>query len=259
MSAGQTNLLTSWEEEEETLEGGFRVIRVSASGERHKTAITAAVVDRYNAILGRPRPQDEELYAMSGQKVTLIQAGENIFGGQLLNAHEGKLVTGDFGLGIIPKGARTKGFKVNPERVLDVIPGYETEQALEFVKKVRQHFPKLKPLTQDRLDEMPSSSESLSLCVFGSYRMPDSVATDALVLMSEYDKENDIVDGGVVLLRPEYGVSEHGSVYGRQLLSSNMGEVVGFDPISFSDGIKLCELDFDEAFYLVTCWQTDAA
>lgn len=248
MSAGQTNLLNSWEEpEEEDLSDGVRVTRFMASGERHRTAITDAVIDRYNAILERRRPHEKDLYLMADQKVTLIQAGENMFGARLLNAQEGKLVTGSFGVGLIPKGARTKGFKVSPDRVLDLLPGYDTDQAVELVRRVRAHFPEVRAITQERLKELPTNSETLGLCAFGSYVMPWGKQTDALYLASEYWPSDDIIEG-IVLLRGENGVSETGSIYGRQLLEGNFGEVVGYQPIDFAEGIHLCNLVFDEAY-----------
>lgn len=247
MTAGQTNLLKSWEEHESNL-GSGTVISFMASGEGHMTAIVNAVVDRYNAILDRPRPTQEELELLVGEKVTLVQAGETMLGARLLIAQEGKLFTSSRGgYGILPKGARSKGFKVREDELLDVLPGYDTAGAEAYVRMVRQHFPTLGPLTLERLKELPTNSEELRMCAFGSYRMPDSTATDALYLFSEYWPEEDIVEG-VLLIRPEHGFSEHGSAYGRQFYGGHFGEVLGFEPISFAEGIHLCNLDFEEAY-----------
>jgi hypothetical protein len=82
--------------------------------------------------------------------------------------------------------------------------------------------------------------------VFGSN--PLFGATDCLWLIGEYWPEDDICDRNVLLIRPEFGTSEHGSCYGRDLLRNRaLGEVVGFEPIPFDQAIKLCNLDFDEA------------
>lgn len=247
--SGQTNLLTSWEETEEKLEGGFKVTRISIGGDRHVMAILGAVIHQYNFLVERERPSEETLRTLIGSKVTLLRTGENMFGGGLLVAQEGKLFETASGLGILPKGARSKGFRVDPNLVLDVFWGYDTASAIELVGRVRAHFPKVRALTQERLEEMPSSSETLGLCLFGTYRMPDGQQTDAICLWGEYDKENDIVDTGVVLLRPHVGVSEHGSAYGRDLLHTHvLGEVVGYSPISFGEAIALCDLPFNEAY-----------
>ena len=250
MTAGQTNLLKSWEEKEEILSDGGRVMSFTIGGDRHVMAILAAVVDRYQAVTERRRPTLEELEKLVGEKVTLIQAGDNMLGGGILVAQEGKLFTGNRTgrLAIMPKGARSKGYVLKPEEVLDVFPGYDTAQAVELVGKVRSHFPQVRALTQERLKELPTNSETLSLCMFGTYVMPWGKQADALYLASEYWPEDDIVEG-VVLLRGENGVSENGSTYGEQLLRQHlMGEVVGFQPVSFAEGIHFCNLTFDEAY-----------
>jgi hypothetical protein len=246
--SGQTNLLTSWEAKEESLEGGFRVTRIHFGGDRHVMAILGAVVERYNVLSERPRPNEDDLKLLIGSKVTLIRTGENMLGSNMLVAQEGKLFEGSGGMGILPKGARSKGFRVQPEYVLDVLPGYDTAQAEELVGKVRSHFPQVQALTQERLAELPTNSETLGLCMFGTYRMPWGSQTDALYLASEYFPTDDIVQG-IVLLRGENGVSEHGSVYGQDLLRTHVfGEVVGYEPITFGEGIALCDLPFDAAY-----------
>lgn len=240
---GRTTLLSSWEERQ-TGDGMFTVF---TSGEPHTRAIYEAVVDRYNAVSGRAKPTEEELYDLIDTKVTLVEYGTNMIGGGLLVAQEGKLFIGTRGMGILPKGARRKGVSVKPEKVLDVFRDYSTEEAIAIADEVRAHFPTLRPLTQERLNELPSSSVTLSLCVFGSYRMPDSTATDALYLVSNYLRGDDIIEG-VLLIREEHGYSESGSVLGGQLINGNFGEVVGYEPISFSEGLKLCNVPFDEAY-----------
>lgn len=247
MSNG-TNLLTSWEEVEEEWGDGHRIVRFTLNGDPHAAAICDAVADHYNALAARPRPTRDDLELLIGEKVTLIQVGGNMMGAGVIAEQEGKLFHGSGDtLGILPKGARSKGYRVDPDKVLDVLPGYSAADAAEMVRRVRDHFPKLKPLTQERLNGLPSNSETLSLCVFGSYRMPDSTATDALYLLSEYMREDDIVEG-VLLIREEHGFSEHGSVWGRTLVGGRFGEVVGFEPISFAEGIHLCNLEFEEAY-----------
>lgn len=244
----QTNLLTSWEEREESLEGGFKVTRIHFGSDRHMMAIVAAVVEQYNFLAQRPRPSEDDLHLLVGNKVTLVTTGENMLGCGLLTAQEGKLFTTASGFGILPKGARSKGFRVNPDKVLDVFPGYDTASAAEMAKRVREHFPQVRQFTQERLNELPTNSETLSLALFGTYAMPWGKQTDALYLASEYCPTDDIVEG-VVLLRGEKGVSEHGSRYGDQLLyHDTLGEIVGFEPISFAEGLHLCELDFEEAY-----------
>ena len=115
---------------------------------------------------------------------------------------------------------------------------------------MRSNFPTLKKLTQERLEQLPGEGggegEICSLAVFGGN--PLFGAHDCLWLIGEYWPEDDICDRNVLLIRPEFGISEHGSCYGQDLLRNRaVGEVVGFEPITFAEAIGLCDLDFEEA------------
>jgi len=165
-------------------------------------------------------------------------------------AREGKLFQGSQGVAILPKGKRTKGFRVDPGKVIDVFGGWCVDEVSEFVAEMRgAHYPELRNLTQERLEELPGEDQGPSVCslaVFGSN--PLFGATDCIWLIGEYWPEDDICDRNVLLIRPEFGTSEPGSCYGRDLLRNRaLGEIVGFEPISFSEAIELCNVDFDVA------------
>lgn len=252
MSNADTNLLSGLVEKRDDADRpGFTVIKLS--GEPYANALVQAVATNYNRITGRERPTEEDLRDLIGHKVTLIRGGENMLGSSLLNAIEGRLFEGRHGdLAILPKGSRTKGYRVEPAKVVDVLGGYATAKAQELVADVRDYYPaELQNLTQERLEQLPgedSGTETLSLALLGEWALPDSRAVDAIWLLGEYWPEDDICDHSVLLIRPEHGTSEHGSVYGRQLVQSRcLAEIVGFPGISFSDAISLCFVDFDEA------------
>jgi hypothetical protein len=230
---------------------GSGLISISISGEPYAAAGVGLVVSNYARVTGRNRPAREDLEAMLGEKVTLIIGGENMLGSSLLVAREGRLFQGSGGaLAILPKGKRSKGYRVDPERVLDMFPGWVTNVAEANVKAVREQYPELRNLTQERLNELPASSDMCTLALLG--RNPVFGGADCLWLIGEYWPEDDICDTNVLLIRPEFGTSEHGSCYGQELLRNRaLGEVVGFEPISFSDAIKLCSVDFDEAIATV--------
>lgn len=246
-----TNLLSGVVESELDSSPGIRTFKLS--GEPYANAIAGAVVANYHRITGRPKPTYDDLFDMIGLQVTLVTAGETMIGATAINAREGKLFASSSrtGLGILPKGARRKGFVVNPEDALDIIRGYDTQQAQALVDDVRAVYPRLRNLTQERLEQLPGEGEFddvCSLALFGRWPMPDSVATDCIWLIGEYWPGDDICDRSVLLIRPEHGISETGSVYGRQLLQSQaVGEIVGFEPISYREAVHLCDLDFDEA------------
>jgi hypothetical protein len=238
-------LLTSWEE---VHEGGF--VRISVSGEKHLAAVVNAVVANYEKWTGRQTPTAEQLDELTGFKVTVLVSGENAFGGGQVKAEEGRIFRGTRGIAILPKGKTKNGHTL--ANVLDVFEGYgHTGDLGELVEQAKSHVPKLKPLTRERFAELPrpdlstDQSPPCTLAVYGSYPTPVGIAPASLFVFTEYEPEDDIVDG-MLYVSPEYGTSEHGSQYGSQMLSMNVGEVVDFEPISFREAIKLDD-DYDES------------
>jgi hypothetical protein len=244
--SGQITLLTSWEEKESALPGGGTLVQFSPGGEPHLAAILGAVVERWNDVLERPRPTEETLTALVGQKVTVVDHGENMLGGGVLGCCEGRLFQNSGGaFGIVPKGKRTKGLRVRPEKTLDVLDGWAAADAAEMVRRVRDGLPTLRPLTQERLLELPSSSNECSLAVFGRWSLEET-QHDALYLVTNYLRGDDIIEG-LLLIRPSVGFSETGSCWGRDLLRMG-GEVVGYSPISIGEAIGLTDLPFEDAY-----------
>jgi hypothetical protein len=248
----ETVLLTSMVEEEvESSIPGAHVVRFSLGGEAQMTAIVSAVAFEFAEADGW-REIEQQLRERVGERVTLAVLGENYFGAKMLLAREGTLFEGSTGaLALMPKGARKKGIRIDPERVLAYVDGWNTPELAERVEQVRARFPELRKLTRERLLELPRTklgkSPDCTLCVFGTWQTPEGTATDAVWLIGEYEPEDDIVDGCVLLIRPRFGVSEHGSVFGRELLNAAVGEVVGFEPITFREALALTEIDHDEA------------
>jgi hypothetical protein len=226
------------------------ITMINLSGEPYAAATLGAVIANYHRITKRPRPDEQLLEELVGEKVTLILGGENMIGSGMVIAREGRLFQGSRGgIAILPKGKRSKGYRVEPDKVIDVLPGWVDNEAAELVAQVRSHYPSLVNLTQERLEQLPREGqgpEVCSLAVFGSN--PLFGAKDCLWLIGEYWPEDDICDRNVLLIRPEFGVSESGSCYGRDLLRNRaLGEVVGFEPIPFGQAIELCNDDFDYA------------
>ena len=85
--------------------------------------------------------------------------------------------------------------------------------------------------------------------MFGTHRMPDGPAPASVWLIESYLAEDDIVQG-VLIIRPEHGFSENGSVYGKDLIGMG-GEVVDFAGVSFRDALALCDKDHEEALALI--------
>lgn len=235
-----TTLLSSMTERPD---GIFTVINVS--GDPPAAAVVGAVIGNYHRFTGREKVAVEQLEPMIGQKVTLLLKSENMLGAEALVAREGRVFMGSRGLGILPKGARSKGYSIQQDRLIDFAPGWQAAWMKQLVAETAAHFPPLVALTQDRLRELPTNSATCSLAVFGSN--PNWGAVDCIWLINEYLPEDDIVSN-VMLIRPEHAISEWGSCYGRELLNNRaIGAVRGFWPISVTEAMHLINVDFDEA------------
>lgn len=226
---------------------GIMVTSFKMSGETYM----AAIVDAVAAAYVEEHPFDEgRLAELDGKPVTLLRTGRSEFGVTAIRVQQGKLFKE--GRAVLPKGKRKNGFRLDPDTVLDLIEGYNHDGELrERVAQIRERFPETKELTKDRLRELPpieARSDVCTLAVFGSWHGPEGSVPGAVWLIHSYDPEDDIVEG--VLLVGGYAESEHGSIYGDQLLRMG-GEIVGFTQISLADALDLTHVDVDEAIPIV--------
>lgn len=222
---------------------GITVTTVSISGERHAACIVEAVAAAY------PRLPDPgaAMAALDGQKVTVLRCGRNMFGAGAIVTEEGTLFKD--GTALLPKGKRRNGFRLSPDDVLDVVPGYDHATLAARVAAVRAQFPEVRELTRERVAALPEESADCTLAVFGRWRLPDAVGTDAVWLLSNYLAEDEIVEG-VLFVRPEVGVSEHGSIYLADLLAVG-GEIVGAPVVSYAQALDMTRWDHDAVLALV--------
>jgi hypothetical protein len=85
-------------------------------------------------------------------------------------------------------------------------------------------FPQTRPLTQERLNQLPAVGDDCTLAILGTLRLPDGETPGAIWLIHSYMSEEDIAEG--VLIVPEgFAISEHGSILGRELLHMG-GEIL---------------------------------
>jgi hypothetical protein len=224
----------------ESTESGYATTTYNLMGEAHAAAVVNAVIDAY------PRAV-VDWADLVGKKVTMLLSGKTMFGAALVTVEEATIfaASGRSGcaFGYLPKGKRSRGFGLQPERVLDVVEGYGGRTVLtERLAAVQARFPKLVALTVDRLLDLPERGNDCTLAVFGRWSLPGCDGTSAaLWLLHSYLREDDIVEG-VLYLPAGVGVSEHGSVYGRDLLGVG-GEVVGFAPWTLRDAIAWTGVD----------------
>lgn len=94
----------------------------------------------------------------------------------------------------------------------------------------------LTPLTQERLEQVSRKSSVCDLAVIAEHG-------GAIWLLHSYHKSTDIAEG-MLCIDPALGDSEHGSIYGQQLLTANVEEVIGVPEVTFKECINW---DFEAA------------
>lgn len=220
------------------------MVSFSLSGEPEAAAICTAVVADYHRVTGTHAPTTEDLLECSGDKVTILRAGQGMFGSGSIVATPGTIFTASGGTpALLPKGARKNGFKL--KNLMDICPGYAgVERFRQRVNLVRATFPQLVKLTQADLDALPHRSNACSLAVFGTHRMPDGPSAGAIWVLHSYQKADDIVEGAM-FIRSEDGVSEHGSVFGKDLLRFG-GKVVDFGGMTFKEALDLTDREYHD-------------
>jgi hypothetical protein len=220
---------------------GAQVTRLSVGGDPDAAAIVEAVIADYHRVTGRPPVTDEQFAGLVTHKVTLLRFGENLLGARAIVASPGTIFKGAR-LGLLPKGKRRHGFAISADRILDVESGYAGVEVLrQRVAAVRATLPQLRELTMERLARLPTRGRDCTLAVFGTWRLPHTTAPGAIWLLHSY-LPGDIAEG-VLLVRSEAGVSEHGSVLGRELLRIG-GEIVDAPRISLDEALGLVDADY---------------
>ncbi len=242
MSTDVTLLTSVVEHPEPSRIAGAQVTRLSVGGDPDAAAIVEAVTADYHRVTGRPPVTDEQLAGLLTQKVTLLRVGENMLGARAIVASPGTIFRGSR-LALLPKGKRRHGFGISADSVLDVEPGYAGVEVLrQRVAAVRATLPQLTELTTERLVQLPMRSRDCTLAVFCTWRLPHTTTAGAIWLLRSYLPSADIAEG-VLLVRPEAGVSEHGSVLGRQLLQLG-GEIVDAPVVSWREALELVDEDY---------------
>jgi len=243
---GRTELLTSVTKyAEPTSTSGFTATRVNIQGEPGMKAVVRAVADQL-----KKGNLEFDLSANAGKPVTLLMAADNMLGAPMIFAWEGKpVLKPDTGQWLfMSKGSRKYGYRLNLDHVLDVAAGYNKVDHLRLkVEEVRAQYPEVTELTKERLAEVPPSSNTCSLAVFGTFQLPGMEAThEAVWLVYEYDDEDgDDIVSSVLFVPPWAGCSEHGSAYGRDLIARGSA-VVGGISVPLKEALAWTDLPHEE-------------
>lgn len=243
MSTHDVTLLSSVVEHDEPgSTPGIRATSFSMSGDPHAAAIVAAVITDYHRVTGRRPVTDQQLADLVDHQVTLLRVGESMLGASGIVASPGTIFRST-ALGLRPKGKQRHGYRIDAGSVLDLEPGYSGVDALrDRVDGVRATLPHLTELTRERLARLPGSGGDCTLAVFGTWRLPHVASAGAIWLLRAYLRASDIAEG-LLLVRPQDGVSAEGSIPGRDLLDFG-GEIVDAPVIPWREAVALADDDY---------------
>lgn len=239
-----TVLMTSVRKRDVTTEAdrlaGSEIIELTAGGDPVLATTIRALEERY------PRRDPDELakWAEERRRVTFLRIGENMLGAPLITAEEGTLFPtthAECVAAYLPKGKRTHGNGIRAHTVLDFVEGYGGADELRArLAAHEEQLPLLQALTRERLDLLPDEAPDPAQCTlacFGRWALPHDETATAVWLLHSYWTEQDIAEG-VCFVPPQVGTSEHGSIYGRQLLGMAC-EVVSFTGLSLRDAVQM--------------------
>lgn len=210
-----------------TTDDGVTVTEYLATGDDARNALVKTV-----AALFRDLPPT----LIYDTPVTILQYGETMFGAPLIDCAEGRLFPRDGYVAFLPKGARTRAFRLKTENILAVARGFgQGDRLKEHVDSYVNALPHAGPLTQEHLNALPSRGRTCTLAAVGT--SPFFGATlPGIWLVHSYLAEADIAEGVFVVPDGHGAVTEHGSVYGRDLLR-RFAKVEGSISVPLSDAL----------------------
>jgi len=228
----------------------FSVVGYDLGGEPYARAIIAAVAADYHGITARPDPTGQDLLALVQRDVTLTVLTENGFGALSIEAIQGRVSRSEHDqFVLLDEESHDVRQVLNPDRVLDVEPGYgHLEMMCQRVKQVLASLPAVDELTEDHLLALPQRSPreaQIGVFAFGTWRADPGSSPGAIWMLHSYDRDDDIAVG-LLILRPWDGVRQHGPVYGRRLLA-DAGRIINPPSASLTTARDLCDLPYHEA------------
>ncbi len=215
---------------------------------RRYTSFHAPSAATCDAVLANMKPhlQPVDLDKCVDRPVTILRQGISMVGATLVVAEEGRISVSDrspSGYAFLEKGKRTNATVLRPETVLAVKNGYGKFDAFaEMVDYARRQVPVLTELTVEVLSSLPSHGDTIRVVALGTWTSPDGQKVPgALWLLHSYMAEDDIAEGVLLLPPSAHGVSEHGSIYGRDLLRWNVGHAADVPPVSCATALGWCD------------------
>lgn len=200
-------------------------------------------------------PGDEA--AGMGPPVTILQRGETMLGATVLTAYEGRLWhRPGLELAMLPKGKRNHGFRIEPGKIIDVVPGFGGAEALyEKADALFDAAPALSELTKEDLASLPDYEVNdgptpVPMVLFGATSTPMGRPPGAMWFVTDYDPENDIVNGYWRAPEASGLDSESSSAYGKDLFG-RFAKAEVREGLTLADAIEIGEMSDLEAFAAV--------
>ena len=199
-----TGIVTTTEEKD-----GYSVQSFNATGEPDRNAF----VDLVAACL-----RDLPAGIVYDEPVTFLRYGHTMFGASQIVIEEGRFFDRSGRIAFLPKGRRNRGFSLKQSDILAVRRGFNQGDALRaVVDDLTRVLPEVTPLTQDDLNALPTRGGTCTLAAAGTSPF-FSTRVPGVWLLHSYLPEADIAEGVFVVADGFGAVTEHGSVYGRDLL-----------------------------------------
>lgn len=184
---------------------GVHFEQYAATGESHRNALTNLVV----ALL-----RDESRNIPTEQAVTILRAGTTLFGVPVIQSDEGRFYERHDGyLAFLPKGKRTRGYRVARKDVLAVRDGFNRhDEVTAVVTDLVATLPTLETLTEDDLRTLPTRGSTCSVAALGTSPFYDG-PLPGIWLLHSYLPDAQIAEGVFVVADGFGAVTEHGSAY----------------------------------------------
>lgn len=216
----------------EPIPGMGHITRTSFGTQTSANAVIGATIERIRSQLGAPTA--EELAALDGERVTLMCAGSNMLGARAVFARPGTLVNG--GAAIIPKGRRTRGYRINAPELLAVTRGYDHTPLAEIYE--RYSLGAAADVDTSVFAKLPNRGNTCSVAVVATLGVDGRSVPGCLWLCHSYIADEDIVEGMLVVPETSGLVSEYGSVFGKDLASRTAAVLTDALPVPFADAIN---------------------
>lgn len=264
---GLTTLVDSTAEDQGT-DGVFHTTRIHMAGQPHVRARTGAIKALF--MDGRDHAEFREQMierAQKREKVTMLRASDN---GDV-EVQEAFLSIGSTGEAMyLEKGSRTKGYRLNPDTLLTVIPGYgKTEKMTQTYNDVAAAVPATQKITLDDLAALPDGDDdsadresvaAVYLTNHPGFAPAGDFATDGCMFLAtdaqdSGDPQNPIINGYFWAPGDSGLFSETSSMYARDLMNQG-GQLTGYQPgtLSVSQAYELPS-DRSEAYAAAAGWR----